>query len=151
MSDPSLREYFTADHRDCDAQWAAVETSVDAGNAQDIEASWSRFDTGMRRHLDMEEQVLFPAFEQRTGMVDAGPTFVMRGEHTQMRGVLEQMAGALAGGDHRELLDLGDTLLMLIQQHNSKEERMLYPLAEEALASEWPELRARLPDRVESS
>lgn len=144
MSDPSLREYFTTDHRDCDDGWAEVEAAVEAGAAQDIEAAWSRFDTAMRRHLDREEQVLFPAFERKTGMVDAGPTFVMRREHEQMRGVLDQMAAALAGGEPRELVDLGDTLLMLIQQHNQKEEHMLYPLAEEALASEWPELRSRL-------
>ena len=54
------------------------------------------------------------------------------------------MTGALEAGDTAELIDQGDTLLMLIQQHNSKEEAMLYPLAERSLASQWPELEKQL-------
>jgi hemerythrin-like domain-containing protein len=92
----------------------------------------------------MEEEVLFPAFEQATGMTDGGPTFVMRSEHDQMRGLLEQMETAADGGDRDELIDLGDTLLMLIQQHNQKEEQMLYPLAEQALGADWAKIRERL-------
>jgi hemerythrin-like domain-containing protein len=52
------------------------------------------------------------------------------------------MRGVADGGD--ELVDLGDTLLMLIQQHNQKEENMLYPMAEQALASTWTEIREAL-------
>ena len=88
--------------------------------------------------------MLFPAFEAATGMTDSGPTFVMRMEHEQMRGLLEQMGTALERGDHDALLDQGDTLLMLIQQHNQKEEGMLYPMSERALASEWPALHERV-------
>jgi hemerythrin-like domain-containing protein len=40
--------------------------------------------------------------------------------------------------------NLGDTLLMLIQQHNQKEEHMLYTMAERALAADWAKLRERL-------
>jgi len=69
---------------------------------------------------------------------------VMRAEHRQMRAVLAQMRGAIDGGDTGEVLDQGDTLLMLIQQHNAKEEAMLYPMADQRLGAEWPRLRARL-------
>jgi len=101
----------------------------------------------MRTHLGNEEELLFPAFEAATGMTKAGPTFVMRSEHEQMRALLGRMQAAVERGDLRELLDQGDTLLLLIGQHNSKEEGMLYPLAERALAARWPEIRARLRTR----
>jgi hemerythrin-like domain-containing protein len=68
----------------------------------------------------------------------------MRSEHNQMRGLLDQMAEAFARGDHDELLDQGDTLLMLIQQHNQKEEHILYPMCENALDAEWTEIHERL-------
>jgi hemerythrin-like domain-containing protein len=42
------------------------------------------------------------------------------------------------------LVDQGDALHILIQQHNVKEEGMLYPMAERALGPEWPALRAKL-------
>ena len=41
----------------------------------------------MLRHFEMEEAVLFPAFEEATGMTQ-GPTMVMHAEHVQMKGVL---------------------------------------------------------------
>jgi hemerythrin-like domain-containing protein len=146
MSDeaPSLSDYFTSGHRSCDAQWADVEAAADAGKAEDTARAWRRFEASLRRHLAQEEEILFPAFEQTTGMTDAGPTFVMRSEHTQMRGLLDQMAAALERGEAQELLDLGDTLLLLIQQHNQKEEHMLYPMSEQALAARWDALREEL-------
>lgn len=139
----SLVDFFTRGHRDIDARWAEVEASADGADPGALRAAWATFEAVLREHLDMEETVLFPAFEEATGMT-AGPTQVMRGEHTQMRGLLDQMAAVLEAGDVQELLDQGDTLLMLTQQHNSKEEGMLYPMSERALAREWPGLEEKL-------
>jgi hemerythrin-like domain-containing protein len=142
--DAGLVDYFTRGHRNCDGGWAEIEASADAGDDDAVRNSWQRFEGAFRRHLAMEEELLFPAVEAATGMVDAGPTHVMRMEHEQMRGVLDQMAAAMQRGDRQELLDQGDTLQILIQQHNVKEEGVLYPMAERALAGEWPELRTKL-------
>jgi hemerythrin-like domain-containing protein len=139
----NLVDYFTSDHRSCDAGWADVEAAADAGDTASMAAHWERFRKRLLRHLAMEEQLMFPAFEAATGMT-AGPTQVMRMEHEQMRGVLEQMSAAVARGDADELLDQGDTLNILIQQHNTKEEGMLYPMAERALQVDWAELRGKL-------
>ena len=134
-------DFFMGDHRACDAVWAEIER--DGGGAA-TPALFARFDAVLRRHFAMEEEVMFPAFEQVSGMTGGGPTFVMRSEHEQMRGVLDQMAAAVAKGDVEEMLDLGDTLLMLVQQHNAKEEGILYPAADGMLGSQWSELRSRL-------
>lgn len=77
-------------------------------------------------------------------MGGGGPTAMMRMEHQQMRGLLDQIGEAMAAGDAQEAMDIGDTLLMLIQQHNVKEEGMLYPMAENMLAGEWAGLAAKL-------
>jgi iron-sulfur cluster repair protein YtfE (RIC family) len=140
----SLVDYFTRDHRRCDAGWTDVAAAADAGDDARLTALWPRFRAALLRHLALEEQLLFPAVESATGMGDVGPTQVMRMEHEQMRGVVEQMNSALARGDAQELVDQGDTLDLLIQQHNVKEEGVLYPLAERVLAADWPELRTRL-------
>lgn len=133
----SLDVFLTHDHRACDKTWNAVE-------ADPTPEGFVRFDRQLRRHLDWEEQVLFPAFEKATGMFGMGPTEVMRSEHHGMRGMLDQMAEAVASGDRQELLDLGDTLMMLIQQHNVKEEQMLYPMMSSRISGEWPDLLAKL-------
>lgn len=132
--------FFTADHRSCDEGWAAVE----AAEGEALGEAYEAFERMMERHFGWEEEVLFPALEAATGMAGMGPTAVMRAEHRQMRGVLAQMRGALDAGDEGELLDQGDTLLMLVQQHNAKEEAMLYPMAQAQLGAQWPALRARL-------
>ena len=140
----NLVDYFTSEHRTCDRGWADVEAAADAGDAPTLAAHWLRFRNALLRHLAMEEQLMFPAFEAATGMANAGPTQVMRMEHEQMRGVLDQMSAAVERGDAEELMDQGDTLSILIQQHNMKEEGMLYPMAERALEGSWPELRGQL-------
>ena len=140
----SLRAFFTDDHRRIDDKWAEVETAAQAGDVDAETESWRAFQDQLLRHLRMEEEVMFPAFEQATGMTDGGPTFVMRSEHDQMRGLIEQMGAAVDGNDYDELVDLGDTLLMLIQQHNQKEEHMLYPMAEQVLTAEWAKIRETL-------
>ncbi len=142
----SLSEYFTLDHRNCDSQWANVEAAAGSGDAERVRTAWQSFDQAQRRHLAREEELMFPAFEAATGMSGGGPTFVMRSEHEQMRGLLDQMAAAAAEGNHDELIDQGDTLLMLIQQHNQKEESILYPMAERALGGEWAALRRRIEE-----
>jgi hemerythrin-like domain-containing protein len=142
-SDSTLSEFFTQDHRVCDEYWVEVENAIESGDPAAIKAGWEAFAHRQRRHLDIEEQLMFPAFEQATGMT-SGPTAVMRMEHAQMRGLLDQMAAAVPAGDYQGILDLGDTLLMLVQQHNQKEEGMLYPMADSALASDWNSLREKV-------
>jgi hemerythrin-like domain-containing protein len=140
----SLVDYFTSDHRSCDGGWAEVESAAEAGDPAATAAYWQRFQSALLRHLAMEEQLLFPAVEAATGMANAGPTQVMRMEHEQMRGVLAQMSAAVERADAEELIDQGDTLNILIQQHNMKEEGVLYPMAERALQDDWLALRAQL-------
>jgi hemerythrin-like domain-containing protein len=136
--------FFTSDHRACDAVWAELESAASAGEKERTDELFAEFDKAMRRHFEMEEQVLFPALEEAMNMPGMGPVQVMRGEHDQMRAVLDQMREELAGGDPEAMLDHGDTLLMLIQQHNVKEENILYPMAEQSLTSRWQELRQQL-------
>lgn len=142
----SLVDFFTQDHRAIDEHWSAVEAAAQAGKTAELAKLWQSFAETLLHHLKMEEYVLFPAFESATGMINAGPTRVMRMEHEQMRGLLAQMDQAVLGEEVQELIDQGDTLLMLIQQHNSKEEGMLYPMAERALDGRWSELQAKIAE-----
>jgi hemerythrin-like domain-containing protein len=143
MTDKQLIQFFTEDHREADTDWTRVEEAASGGDAAAIGQAFAAFKSRMLRHFAMEEEVMFPAFEAKTGM-QGGPTAVMRMEHEQMRGLLEQMTTALEAGDAQEVVDLGDTMLMLIQQHNQKEETILYPMAQQMLDGDWPEISSRL-------
>ena len=138
-----LTVFFEQDHRDCDARWADVEELLDTRDIEAARPAWQKFDAGIRRHIAMEEEVLFPALELASSMGDGGPTSVMRMEHKQMLGLLHQIDAEIEAGKAEQAMDVGDTLLMLIQQHNIREEGKLYPIAEKLLSGDWANL-ARL-------
>jgi iron-sulfur cluster repair protein YtfE (RIC family) len=82
-----ITEFMTRDHRSCDGLLVAVEQAVVSGAWERARTEFARFQDAMLNHFTAEESVLFPRFEQRTGMY-RGPTQVMRGEHVQMRQLL---------------------------------------------------------------
>lgn len=141
----SIGEFLGTDHRACDEWFAAAETAVAQQRWDGARGDFEAFRAAMARHFAMEEDVLFPAFEARTGM-STGPTQVMRMEHAQMRGLIEDMAQALGRVDQDGFLGLSETLNMLMQQHNVKEENMLYPMSDRALGDE----RERLVREMEA-
>ena len=125
----TIPDFMTAQHRDCDDSFIATESAVSANNWLEADKQWLVFTTDLERHLQQEETILFPAFEQATGMT-MGPTQVMRAEHTQMRQLVTAMSQQLSVQNKAEFLGLSETLMILMQQHNMKEEQMLYPMTQ---------------------
>ena len=129
----TILDFLGTDHRACDDFFAAAEVAVAQKNRDRARSLFDRFRMAMDRHLAMEEQVLFPAFEAKTGN-SMGPTGVMRMEHEQMRALVNDMETAIASGNDASYLGLSETLNMFTQQHNLKEESMLYPMSDQVLA-----------------
>ena len=130
----TILDFLSAYHRACDNLFAAAEEAVAQQHWDSARNLFDRFRITMERHLAMEEQVLFPAFEERTGNT-VGPTRIMRMEHEQMRALMNNMEAAVASGNDASYLGLSETLNMLTQQHNLKEESMLYPMSDRVLAA----------------
>lgn len=127
-----ISQYMTQEHRACDGIFAAAEEAVNDQNWDEANTQFANFEKAMERHLGMEEETLFPEFEQVTGNT-SGPTQMMRMEHQQMRDLIQQMRVALASQDTDTYLGLSETLLVMMQQHNVKEEQILYPMTDQAL------------------
>jgi iron-sulfur cluster repair protein YtfE (RIC family) len=123
---------FTSQHRQCDVIFADAEAAVAAGNWKKAEQKFSAFAAAMECHLTNEEEILFPVFEDRTGMRE-GPTMVMRDEHVHIRGLIAEMRNDIEQQDADHYLGISETLLILMQQHNTKEEQMLYVMCDKAL------------------
>lgn len=119
-------------HKLCDDDFAAAEEAAHGGKWEACAGHYGKFRAALLAHFGVEEEVLFPAFETRTGMA-GGPTQVMRGEHAQMRDLLQQMDQALAQKDADAFAGGAETLLVMMQQHNMKEENILYPMCDQAL------------------
>lgn len=139
----TISDFLVPDHKRCDSLFAAAESAASQGDWDGAKSGYGQFKDALLHHFAMEEEVLFPAFENRTGMKQ-GPTSVMRSEHRQMTELLNQMYSALARKDANAYLGDADTLLIIMQQHNIKEEQMLYQMADQALAGELDGLLERM-------
>ncbi|MBN2783164.1 MAG: hemerythrin domain-containing protein [Campylobacterales bacterium] len=140
----SIKGYLTNDHRKCDGLFAKMEEAAMTflGDAKSLA---EEFIKETERHFQMEERVMFLEFEQKTGITQ-GPTAVMRHEHTQMRGLMKQLLESIESDNKDKFFGTCETLMILLQQHNMKEEQMLYPMAQQHLATE----SARIVDMMDS-
>lgn len=135
----SITSYLGHGHDECDELFAAAEAGAAHAQWAQSEARLAQFAASLERHFDMEEQILFPALEAAVGP-GFGPTAVMRREHVQIRGLLDDMRAALDARDREQFLGLSETFNLLVQQHNMKEEGVLYPLADRQLAADAGQL-----------
>lgn len=93
------------------------------------------FKTGLQRHIVWEEEILFPLFENKTGMSDNGPTAVMRMEHVKIKDFLEKIHDkVMKGGMQSDDLEQG--LMLVLSEHNNKEENILYPCIDDSVTEE---------------
>ncbi len=145
-----IRDFMAHDHLVCDGVFERAGHQATVGNWDEAAAAFAHFRALALQHFDAEETVLFPAFEEATGM-RMGPTQVMRSEHVQMRQLLDAVTAALAAHDGEDYAGYAETLLIMMQQHNLKEENMLYPMCDQHLSGQastvLEHLRERLPGK----
>ncbi len=135
VSPRGIEEMFAKDHQRCDDIFIQIEAAAQKGDMELAKKYNDEFAVGMHHHFKMEEEGFFPAFEAATGMTQ-GPTMVMRMEHQQMRGLMTQMQEAVDKGDAAAISSTTSTLMVVMRQHNIKEEQMLYRMGGMHLSSE---------------
>ncbi len=133
-----ISRYMKDEHRECDTIFAKAEGEVADNNWEGAEESFLAFANETILHFKKEEEELFPAFENQTGSSE-GPTQVMRYEHEQVRGLIGNMAEAIEKKDRDAYLSLAESMMILLQQHNMKEEQMLYAMCDRTLPSDVKE------------
>ena len=143
----SVTAYLQADHERLDAIALEVDRLAVGGSFAEARRRFGEFVCGLGWHIDVEEQVLFPAFEEKTGMT-RGPTTVMRAEHVEIREGMRRVTAALDAGDAAAAKASLGELTALLGAHNMKEERMLYPMTDRAMGS--AEAQEALVRRIES-
>jgi len=130
-----VTEFLQHDHRRLDAIVPEVVQLADSGSIADAATRFAEFACGLNRHIDAEEQVLFSAFEQMTGMT-TGPTVVMRAEHIEIRRWMASGAAALAARDVAAAKRAIAELTTVLIGHNMKEEQILYPMTDQAVGGD---------------
>ncbi|MFQ5737177.1 MAG: DUF2249 domain-containing protein [Thermodesulfobacteriota bacterium] len=129
VADPNrtVTDYFGGDHSRLDKIYDRFQDEYKAGRWEEAATDFKAFRLGLKRHIKAEEEILFPTFEQKTGMVDAGPTFVMRMEHKDIHDYLDRVLAATEARDEEKTKEAAAQLTNLLADHNMKEEHILYP------------------------
>lgn len=135
----NISETMSAHHRQCDEKFVNAEAVLAKGEWEKAEADFAAFRLVTEKHFSMEEDILFPEFESRTGQT-SGPTQMMRSEHMQMRQLFDDVSQAIRQRDRHQALGLTETLMMIMQQHNMKEEQILYPMIDQVVGAQADKL-----------
>ncbi|HET6674568.1 MAG TPA: hemerythrin domain-containing protein [Nitrospiraceae bacterium] len=134
MPGPTISQFFTEDHDELDALLGSFQSQKYTNYGKAKEA-FREFKAGLERHIVWEEQLLFPLWEEKTGMADSGPTFVMRGEHRHIGERLEAILRKVQNEDPDTGIE-EQALIVLLSAHNMKEERVLYPSIDKLVADD---------------
>lgn len=129
---PTISSLLTSHHRICGQRLESTADAVEQGNWDGASESCASLRTELARHIRLEEDVLFPAFEQASGTTD-GPTAVMQTEHARIATLLDKLAASI---DQRKPDDFESAYMRfntLMREHNRKEEQILYPACDRLL------------------
>lgn len=134
MSEAKISVTFEQDHSRLDNLFQTFQEQKGTDFAKAKEA-FIAFKFGLQRHIVWEEDLLFPKWEENSGMAEGGPTQVMRTEHRLISDCLEAI--------HRKVQEQSlesdreeQRLVELLKSHNMKEERILYPSMDQVISDE---------------
>lgn len=129
-----IMSFFAADHDRLDVLFSEF-MRLKHEDFPGAKLYFKDFLRGLKRHIVWEEDVLFPLFENKTGNIGSGPTFVMRQEHRLIGEALERLHGKVRLADADCDTQAGE-LKALLGEHNSKEENILYPMLDRLIQPE---------------
>lgn len=124
----SLAEALEREHREIDDGLEIF--SAGDGETEQRRQALERAIRALRRHIYLEEEFLFPPLRD-AGL--AAPVFVMLREHGQIWATLDALEQEVRQGGSG--LYWCHQLVVQLQHHNLKEERVLYPQADIVLTA----------------
>lgn len=145
MSTETLSAALEREHREIDGgieEYAAgLESSTGPAAGAADPAPLRRAMEGLRRHIYLEEEFIFPPLKESGLMM---PVFVMLREHGELWDAMSDLDDLLATGANTSVIQTAcQDLLSRLDAHNSKEEPVIYPQADAQLSDE---ATARLHD-----
>jgi hemerythrin-like domain-containing protein len=132
MTDKTLQAALESEHRQIDGGIEAFVAQLASGQRE--LAPLLRALEGLRRHIYLEEEFLFPPLRKAGLMV---PILVMLREHGELWRSMSRLDELLATNAAADVLSAACAeLLAKLDAHNSKEEPIIYTRADQALDDE---------------
>jgi hemerythrin-like domain-containing protein len=140
-----ISDLMTDLNHDCDHHFTDAEIAVARGDWDAASEHFALFRNTMEQHFQIEETILFPAFEEEGG-AEIGQTQAFAREHERMRELSGQLAAAIERRDPVEYINLSEAFFTLLLQHSAKGEQALYPLMDEILSERSDALVAEITE-----
>jgi hemerythrin-like domain-containing protein len=137
----SIGDAFARDHRRLEEVLETSAAHVDAARWDEAAQAFTHFRRGIERHMQVEEEVLFPAVEQGA---ETPLTAILRKGHHDLRIFFDELDDALAARDAEEYRRIAATMRALLDRHDEKEEAELYPAAQARLGEKAKAAAERL-------
>ena len=132
MESETLGAALEREHREIDGGIEAFIEGLPEG--KDQTEPLLRSVNGLRRHIYLEEEFLFPPLREAGMMV---PLFVMLRQHGELWQAMDALGTLLDAHSDSDALEAScRALLELLDQHNSKEEPIIYPQADRVLTAD---------------
>lgn len=130
-----IADLLRTDHARFNRLLAASTRSVSAADLTRAAARFRELKRGLERHMDMEEEVLFPALRGATGM--RGESFVaLRAKHAEIRTLLRRGSAVVRCGNALGAYEMLGGLGALLRSHNIDEEQVFDSIDELSPAGE---------------
>ncbi len=137
----SIAEAFAQDHRRLEAELAQSLAAARDARWEAARGAFDAFRCGIERHMQAEEQALFPAVERGA---ETPLTAILRKGHRDLLVFFSELEDALEAHDADEFVRIGVSVRALLERHDEKEESELYPAAQAQLGPEAFAVSARL-------
>lgn len=128
----TIGKAFAEDHRRLEAELSGASSLIEAEDWPAASARFVRFREGIERHIEVEEQVLFPAVENGA---EIPLTAILRKGHRDLKVFFDEVEDAILDRDQSEALRIISAMCALLERHDKKEEAELYPVAQERLGT----------------
>ena len=122
----SIPVVFTTHHRRLDDLFTATRRAVENEDWAAASALFLVFNNTIERHMQTEEEYLFPAYERAHG-ADNPLTGILRKGHKDLRSFFVEIRETIDDGDGGEATALIDTVGQILHHHDTREEDEFYP------------------------
>ena len=127
-----ITEILGREHQVVLGRLSELEKALDSYSEETLRDTLRFFDEGVTLHRRKEEEVLFPALSAHFPS-GTGPVACMLGEHREEKRQLDELRQALERGDRGKVLVHGRFIVDHLRQHITKEDQVLFPMAESLL------------------
>jgi len=119
--------------------------AVEVEDWKTVNTLFKRMVTHLKRHMALEDEVLYPAYEAST-TAPQGPTGALREEHDRIVQLVTDMARVLETRDSDYALECLAHLERQMIKHHEKEEDIFLPMASHILDARREEISQQLAE-----